>query len=344
MNNMLFIFPDDTEINSFNDLNLILSEVNIPPASPKTYFVDNPGGEGSIDLTETLGEVRFKDRTCSFVFHVLPEDDFEEKKTQVSNLLNGKRCKIRLDKDPGYYWDARCTIDEYHCNRMIRKIVVGAVVAPYKLKSDKTMKVAHFCGKNLFVDDHGRYTRTRDYFVCPVLLEVGKTYTASVKLIGTTMTNIVVAIAPYGDIYAELKEGMISVIKIGGSYYGKTTFTVDSTWTAPKLAIYTTDDTVAAIFDSYEIQLEVGPSVTEYEGFTPNADPQEITLTNARKSVVPNIVCTADATITHNGNEYNLNAGTHKILDLHLREGKTPVTVSATAGSALAFVYQEGDL
>lgn len=330
------------DLHSFDHLNLILSEVDIPPAVPKTYFVDNPGGEGSIDLTEALGEVRFKDRTCSFVFHVLPEDNFEEKKTQVSNLLNGKRCKIRLDKDPGYYWDARCTVDEYHCDRMIRKIVVGAVVAPYKLKCVKTMKVAHFCGKNLFVDIPGRYTRTRDYFVCPVVLEVGKTYTASVKLNGTAMTNIVVAIAPSGDVYAELKEGVISIIKIGGSYYAKTTFTVDDTWTAPKLAIYTTEATVGSVFANYDIQLEAGNDATDYEVYTPASDAQEIALTNGRKTVVPNIICTNEATITHNGNEYNLNAGTHKFLDIQLREGETPVSVIGTG--AVAFVYQEGDL
>ena len=126
------------DIHSFEDLNLVLSDVNIPPATAKTNFVDIPGGNGSVDLTEALGEVKFNDRECTFTFTVFPWDNFEEKKREVSNLLNGKRCKITLDKDPDFYWDGRCAVSEYESDRNIHKIVVVAIVAPYKLKPEKT--------------------------------------------------------------------------------------------------------------------------------------------------------------------------------------------------------------
>ena len=124
---------------SYNDLNLLLSSVDIPPATAKTNYVDIPGGDGSVDLTEALGEVKFKDRECAFTFTVFPQDDFEVKKRQVSNLLNGKRCRIMLDKDPGYYWEGRCTINEYASDKNIHQIVAGATVAPYKLKNGQTV-------------------------------------------------------------------------------------------------------------------------------------------------------------------------------------------------------------
>lgn len=127
------------DIHSYRDLNLVLSVVDIPPAMPKTAFVDIPGGDGSADLTEALGEVKFKDRECTFTFTVFPQDNFEEKKKEVSNLLNGMRFKIALDKDPGYYWQGRCTINEYASDKNLHKIVVGAVVAPYKLKNAQTV-------------------------------------------------------------------------------------------------------------------------------------------------------------------------------------------------------------
>lgn len=126
-------------IHSYDDLRLYLSKVDIPPAKPKTNYIDIPGGDGSVDLTEALGEVKFEDRVCTFTFTAFPQDNFEEKKTQISNLLNGKRCRIVLDKDPGFYWDGRCSINEYASDRNLHKIVVGAVVAPYKLKSTKTV-------------------------------------------------------------------------------------------------------------------------------------------------------------------------------------------------------------
>lgn len=131
------IWFDNTH--SYDDLNLILSKVDIPPAQPKTNYIDIPGGDGSVDLTEALGEVKFEDRACTFTFTANPQDNFEEKKTEVSNLLNGKRCKIKLDKDPDYYWEGRCSINEYASDRNLHQIVVGAVVAPYKLKKAQTV-------------------------------------------------------------------------------------------------------------------------------------------------------------------------------------------------------------
>lgn len=126
------------DIHSYQDLNLVLSSVTIPPATVKKTYVDIPGGDGSVDLTEALGEVRYKDRECSFTFTVFPYEDFEEKKKYISNLLNGKRCRLILDKDPEYYWDGRCFINSYASNKNLHKIVVGATVAPYKLKTVQT--------------------------------------------------------------------------------------------------------------------------------------------------------------------------------------------------------------
>lgn len=146
------------DVHSYYDLNLVLSEVKIPPATPKTTFVDIPGGDGSVDLTEALGEVRYKDRACKFTFTVFPSDDFDEKKQEISNLLNGKRCNITVDKDPDYYWDGRCSVDEYSSNKNLHKIVVGATVAPYKLKTKQTTIIIP-AGENVTVSlQNGRKT------------------------------------------------------------------------------------------------------------------------------------------------------------------------------------------
>lgn len=150
------------DIHSYENLNLILSKVDLPPAAVKETFVDNPGGDGSWDLTEANGKVNYKNRTAKFTFSVLPEDDFETKKTEVSNLLSGRRFKIVLDKDPEYYWDGRCSINKYESKKKERKIVVAANVAPYKLKKEKTIVNvdlsnddcrSNVVGNPLFIDD-----------------------------------------------------------------------------------------------------------------------------------------------------------------------------------------------
>lgn len=135
-------------IHSYYDLNLILSKVEITPAIPKEEYIDLAGGNGSLDLSEVHGEVKFKDREgCKFTFTMNPANDlsdsaFEEKKTEVSNALNGKKFeRITLDKDSGFYYQGRCKVDQYLSNKRIRQIVVTARVKPYKLKQNKTVAI-----------------------------------------------------------------------------------------------------------------------------------------------------------------------------------------------------------
>jgi hypothetical protein len=97
--------------------------------------------DGSLDLTEANGEVRYYDRSLKFTFTVFPVDEmsFEERQTFVSNALNGKRCKITLDKDPEYYFIGRCTVNEHLCDRRLQQIVVTATVSPYKMLVRETV-------------------------------------------------------------------------------------------------------------------------------------------------------------------------------------------------------------
>lgn len=182
------------DVHSYNDLNLVLSSVSIPPATAKTNFVDIPGGDGSVDLTEALGEVRYNDRGCTFTFTVFPFEDFEEKKRIVSNLLNGKRCKITVDKDPDYYWIGRCSIDEYATEKRIRKIVVGAMVAPYKLKHNQT-QVTVRSGTNVNATLHNSRKTAVPTINCTASTKVtfgGNTYsfnTGSHKNLGITLVE-----------------------------------------------------------------------------------------------------------------------------------------------------------
>lgn len=129
------------DIHSYEHLNLILSKTEIPPAEVKTVYIDIPGGDGSADLTETLGKIRYKDRIGALTFTAFPQDNFEDKKREVSDLLNGRRFKIILDKDPKYYWEGRCTVDNYASDKNIHKIVIKITVAPYKMKVEETVVV-----------------------------------------------------------------------------------------------------------------------------------------------------------------------------------------------------------
>lgn len=129
------------DVHSYYDLNLVLSSVTIPPAKPKTNYIDIPGGDGSIDLTEAHGEIKYNNRECTFTFTVIPGDEltFEERKTKVSNALNGLKCRIILDKEPAWYYNGRLTVDEYKQDKNLLQIIITATVEPYKYKSSETV-------------------------------------------------------------------------------------------------------------------------------------------------------------------------------------------------------------
>lgn len=132
-------------IHSFDDLGVILSSVKISPATPKTTYVDIPGADGSLDLTEALGEVKYKDRVITFTFTTLPEDDISEKQMEISNVLNGVHFnKITLDKDDDYYWTGRCSVSAYADSYPISKITVKATVNPWKRKQSATTVSSSF--------------------------------------------------------------------------------------------------------------------------------------------------------------------------------------------------------
>ena len=128
-------------IHSFYDLNLILAPFTPAPAEPKVNFLEIPGRDGLLDLTEANGEVKFNSREFVFSFTVASEDTltFDERLSAVSNALNGLRCKITLDRDPDHYWQGRCVLSEYDQDKNIGQIEVTATVDPYKLKQNATV-------------------------------------------------------------------------------------------------------------------------------------------------------------------------------------------------------------
>ena len=136
------------DLHSFYDLNLILSKVEIPPAAAKTSYLDIPGADGELDMTEVHGEVKYKDRDITFTFTMMPSDPltWEEKKTEISNKLNGKVFKITLDEEDEYYYTGRCAVSEYGSERKIKTFVINAKVNPWKLKHYNSVVTASLTG------------------------------------------------------------------------------------------------------------------------------------------------------------------------------------------------------
>ena len=74
------------------------------------------------------------------------ETDFEEKKTEISNLLNGKSCKITLDTDEDYYYQGRCSVDNHLQDGNLKQFTIKAKVRPYKYRQEVTKVIATLSG------------------------------------------------------------------------------------------------------------------------------------------------------------------------------------------------------
>lgn len=134
------------DIHSYRDLNLILEPFTPTPAEPQTNFLQVPGRDGYLDLTEANGEVKFKSRVFSIPFTIAPGDNltFDERVSMVSGALNGKQCNITFDRDPDYYWVGRLMVDKYARNKNIGQIIVKATVEPYKYRQYKSAASYNF--------------------------------------------------------------------------------------------------------------------------------------------------------------------------------------------------------
>ena len=124
---------------SYIDFRVILTEQNIGLPSPKTYTVNIEGMDGTLDLSECFGEMKYENRTLKFTFESIDKiTDWQAKMIKISSFLHGQKMKITTWSDPDFYYVGRCRIDEYNSNSKLGKIVISCDCEPFKYKQNIT--------------------------------------------------------------------------------------------------------------------------------------------------------------------------------------------------------------
>ena len=134
----------------------------LSPPEPKTYTVDIPGGNGALDLTESLiGDTVYKNRKAEFTFHVIYIEQFEKIKTEVSNFLHGRAYDFQMTMDPGYTYHGRFKVTGYshknYVNGIVGTILVSVEAEPFKYMEDQVFSVSAVGGKIIYLPS-GRKT------------------------------------------------------------------------------------------------------------------------------------------------------------------------------------------
>lgn len=113
--------------------------------TPVYTYVDIPGADGSLDLTDYLiGRPTYSDRSGTFEFYVANidlssgGDSWPNRRTQISKVLDGKLMKISLDDDKDYYYVGRCYLKQWTPGPNYSQVTIEYRVEPFKYYKDGT--------------------------------------------------------------------------------------------------------------------------------------------------------------------------------------------------------------
>ena len=126
--------------NTWDDWHIVPSSRPLfNPPEPKTEYVDIPGADGSLDYTETLAGIKYKNREGSWEFIVMNEyEDWAVKYTTIMAFLQGKKMRVVLEDDPLYFYNARLKVNEWRSEKDYSRIVIDYVAEPYKYPINTT--------------------------------------------------------------------------------------------------------------------------------------------------------------------------------------------------------------
>ena len=122
---------------SYRDWGLILkSRPEISPPVSKTVYVDIPGSDGIIDLTESLtGEVKYNNRTIKCEFWVTDaKNRWTDIYSAIMDYLHGQHMRIVFDEDPIYYYIGRLQVNEWKSQIAVSTITIEGNAEPYKME------------------------------------------------------------------------------------------------------------------------------------------------------------------------------------------------------------------
>ena len=139
MYHSLIFQSGNIKINTWDNWHLIPTQRPVlPMPTPQYNFVDIPGSDGSMDLTDYLvGRPTYSDRQGTFDFYVVNDyGDWASRRDEIAAFLNGSKMKLYLEDDPKYYYEGRFMLKEWRADPNYSHVVIEYRVKPYKYLSN----------------------------------------------------------------------------------------------------------------------------------------------------------------------------------------------------------------
>lgn len=129
---------------TYDVFGLLLTEGSeLPEAEVKQYTIDVPGGNGCIDLTDSLADGPvYGDVEQTLVFEAFDDVDIRSTRSRLVNALSGRLVDYRISLDPDYTYRGRWIFGpaEYVGSTFAR-FTVRTRTDPYKLKETCTYRL-----------------------------------------------------------------------------------------------------------------------------------------------------------------------------------------------------------
>ena len=118
------------------DYGQIVAPYAIPVPEPQTNFVEIPGRDGALDLSEAFGTIRYADRIIPLTLYA--RAPFAALTSAFAADVHGRRMNVIFDRDPTFYYDARVTLEDVERHAGYCELSLKCRAKPYKLEHFET--------------------------------------------------------------------------------------------------------------------------------------------------------------------------------------------------------------
>lgn len=121
--------------NTWEDWHLVPSSRPLfNPPSVKTKIIDIPGGNGSLDLSDSLTKYPLYNNREGDIEFIVMNDYWEwyEAYSTIMNYLHGKTMIAILEDEPDYYYVGRFSVNSWKSQKDYSRITISYSVKPFK--------------------------------------------------------------------------------------------------------------------------------------------------------------------------------------------------------------------
>ncbi len=130
---------DNISKNSYDDWNLLLAPYSLDLPGVQTNYVNIAGRDGSLDLSESLGQLNYGNRSINLTFtSANTKNEIANLHSEIASFMHGQKLKITFPNDTDFYYIGRAEIGSLDRSKRTNQISLKLNCDPFKYKNEIT--------------------------------------------------------------------------------------------------------------------------------------------------------------------------------------------------------------